>query len=60
MPLVMKVLAPLTTYSSPSRIAVACIEARSEPTPGSVIAIAVISSPATIPGSQRWRCSSLP
>ena len=34
------------------------IAARSEPMPGSVIAIAVISSPEAIPGSQRSRCSS--
>ena len=35
------------------------IDARSEPIPGSVMAIAVISSPATIPGSQRAFCSSV-
>ena len=35
------------------------IAARSEPVPGSVIASAVISSPAAMPGSQRSRCSSL-
>ena len=59
MPLVMKVLAPSTTHSSPSRTAVVAIADRSEPAPGSVIAIAVISSPDTMPGSQRARCSSV-
>ncbi len=33
---------------------------RSEPAPGSVIAIAEISSPETSPGSQRRFCSSVP
>ena len=45
MPLVMNVFDPLRTYSSPSRIAVVAMPARSEPVPGSVMAIAVISSP---------------
>ena len=36
-PLVMNVLAPLITYSSPSRIAVVRMPATSEPAPGSVI-----------------------
>ena len=35
------------------------IDARSEPMPGSVIAIAVISSPEPMPGSQRAFCSSV-
>ena len=35
--------------------AVVAMPARSEPVPGSVIAIAVISSPEAMPGSQRWR-----
>ncbi len=39
--------------------ALALIEARSEPIPGSVIASAVISEPSAMPGSQRARCSSL-
>ena len=59
MPLVMNVFEPLTTYTSPSRIAVVDIPARSEPMPGSVIAIAVTSSPDAMPGSQRARCSSV-
>jgi len=37
MPLVMKVFEPLTTYSSPSRMAVVAMPARSEPVPGSVM-----------------------
>ena len=35
------------------------IDARSEPMPGSVMAMAVISSPEAMPGSQRARCSSV-
>ena len=45
MPLVMKVLLPLMTQSSPSRTAVVRMPCRSLPVPGSVIAIAVMSSP---------------
>ena len=41
----MKVLEPLRTQSSPSRTAVVFSAARSEPPDGSVIAIAVTSSP---------------
>ena len=59
-PLEMKVLAPLMTYSSPSRSAVVLMLFRSEPAPGSVIAIAVIISPLASFGSQRRRCSSVP
>ena len=55
-PLVMNVFAPLTTYSSPSTRAEVAIPARSEPAPGSVIAIAVISSPDAIRGNQRSCC----
>ena len=44
-PLVMKVLEPLSTYSSPSRRAVDFIEPKaSEPEPGSVMAHAPIFS----------------
>jgi hypothetical protein len=57
-PFVMNVFVPFTTYSSPSRSAEAAIAARSDPVSGSVIAIAVISSPLAMPGSQRSRCSS--
>ena len=41
-----------------SRLARVLIAARSEPVPGSVIAIARICSPAATPGSHRSRCSS--
>ena len=58
-PFVMKVFDPLTTYESPSRIAVADMLARSDPIPGSVIAIAVTKSPDAIPGSHRAFCSSV-
>ena len=53
MPLVMNVLAPFTTKCSPSRIADVLIDARSEPMPGSVMAMAVMSSPDAMPGSHR-------
>ena len=59
MPFVMNVLEPLTTYRSPSRIAVVDIDARSLPMPGSVMAMAVMSSPLAMPGSQRACCSSV-
>ncbi len=59
-PLVMKVLEPLITYSSPSRIAVVRMPATSEPAPGSVIAMQPIFSPLR-PGSRYLRfCSSVP
>jgi hypothetical protein len=56
----MNVLAPSITYSSPSRFARVLMLWRSEPVPGSVIAIAPTSSPLAMPGSQRCFCSSLP
>ena len=59
MPLVMKVLDPVSTQSSPSRRAVVRSPCRSEPAPGSVIAIAVIISPRTNGGSHRSFCSSV-
>ena len=59
MPLVMNVLAPLMTYSSPSRLAVVWMPWRSEPVPGSVMAIAVIISPVQNFGYQRFFCSSV-
>ncbi len=40
-------------------MAVVAIEARSDPMPGSVMAMAVISSPEAMPGSHRARCSSV-
>ena len=48
-PLVMKVLEPLMIQSSPSRTAVVRRLARSEPPPGSVMPIAVTSSPVARP-----------
>ena len=59
MPLEMKVLAPLSRKWSPRSTAWVRMPCRSEPVPGSVIAIAVISSPLQKPGSQRRFCSSL-
>jgi hypothetical protein len=50
-PLVMNVLAPLITYSSPSRTAVVRIPATSDPAPGSVIPRQPIFS-ALIPGTR--------
>ena len=41
----MKILDPLITHSSPSRLAVVRIPATSEPAPGSVIPSELISSP---------------
>ena len=58
-PLVMKVLAPLRIQASPSRRAFVWMPCRSEPVPGSVIAIAVMISPEQNPGSQRCFCSSV-
>ena len=45
-PLVMNIFEPLTTNSSPSRIAVVRMPATSEPAPGSVIPRQPIVSPA--------------
>ncbi len=59
-PLVMNVFWPLSTYPLPLRLAVVRICCRSEPVPGSVIAMAPISSPRAMPGSQRTFCASVP
>ena len=59
-PLVMKVFWPLTTSSLPLRSAVVRIACRSLPVPGSVMAMAVITSPLAMRGSQVRFCSSLP
>ncbi|MNY12672.1 hypothetical protein D3C86_1457670 [compost metagenome] len=59
-PLLMKVLLPLITYSSPSRTAVVRTAFRSLPVPGSVMAMARMISPAQMPGSHFCFCSSLP
>ena len=56
----MKVFCPLTTSSLPWRSAVVRIACRSLPVPGSVMAIAVITSPLAMRGSQARFCSSLP
>ena len=44
---------------SSDSLAVVFMPARSEPVPGSVIAIANMISPVTNPGSQRCFCSSV-
>ena len=59
-PLVMNIFEPLITYWSPSRTARVRMPFRSDPAPGSVIAIAPISSPRAIRGSQRLFCSGVP
>ena len=48
--LVIHILDPLTTYSSPSRRATVRMACRSEPPPGSVSAIVARSSPVAIRG----------
>ncbi len=58
-PLVIKVLDPLTTKPLPSLIAVVPMDARSEPMAGSVMAIALMRLPSTRPGIHRSACSSL-
>ncbi len=55
----MNVFEPLTMKSSPSRTALVAMPRRSEPAPGSDIAIAPTSSPVTIRGSQSARCASV-
>ena len=55
----MKVFEPFSTQSSPSRTALVFRAARSEPPEGSVMAIAVISSPVQNLGSQRCFWSSV-
>jgi hypothetical protein len=59
-PLLMKVLLPLMTHSSPSRTAVVRQALTSEPPPGSVMATARMVLPAQMSGSQRCFCSSVP
>ena len=60
MALVMNVLEPLMTHSEPSRTALVRSAPRSEPPEGSVMAIAVTSSPVQNPGSHRSFCESVP
>ena len=59
-PEVMNILAPLTTYSSPSHTARVRRPATSEPASGSVIANAAIFSPARTGATKRRFCSSVP
>ena len=51
---------PPVTYSSPSRTASVCVEARSEPASGPVSSCQVTVSPRKIGGRSRRFCSSLP
>ncbi|SKZ12444.1 Uncharacterised protein [Mycobacteroides abscessus subsp. abscessus] len=57
-PLEMKVFAPVMAYSSPSRTARVLMACRSDPVPGSVMAMAPIHSPETSLGIHRFFCSS--
>lgn len=59
MPLEMNVLEPFSSQWSPLSSAVVRMPWRSEPAPGSVIAMAVMISPLQKPGSQRRFCSSV-
>ena len=59
-PFEMKIFEPLSTKKSPSRRARVCTLARSEPVPGSVIAMPRIVSPEIAPGRYFRFCSSLP
>src|ERR1039457_3248954 len=59
-PLVIHILVPLITQSSPSRRAEVRIEVGSDPASGSVSPKQPIARPAAISGSQRAFCSSLP
>ena len=56
----MKIFAPFTTYSSPSRVARVRNDARSVPASGSVYPMAKFSSPARICGRKNDFCSSVP
>jgi len=59
LPLVMNCLVPLSTYSSPSRLALVLTFDESEPALDSVMAKAA-SSPAASLGSHFFFCSSVP
>ena len=59
-PLVIHILVPLSTQSSPSRLARVRMPAGLEPKSGSVRPKQPIASPAAIRGSQVCFCSSLP
>ena len=56
-PLVMNILLPLITYSSPTRSALVRIDATSDPAPGSVTAIEQTASP-RMAGSRNFFLSS--
>src|SRR6201747_2599147 len=58
--LLIQVLEPLITRSSPSARAVVVIACRSEPPPGSVSAIVARISPVAIPGRYFCFCSEVP
>ncbi len=51
---------PSTTNWSPSRRARVCSPARSLPAPGSLKSWHHVSSPRSMAGRNRWRCSSVP
>ncbi len=59
MPLEMKVFEPFSSQWSPRSWAVVRMPCRSEPAPGSVMAMAVMVSPEQKPGSQRRFCSGV-
>jgi hypothetical protein len=59
-PDVMNVLAPLTTYSLPSRLALVRMPATSDPPSGSVMASDPISSPRRVGRTQRSICAASP
>ena len=57
-PRVMKVFAPFSFQPPDTRIADVLIARRSEPVPGSDIAIAIAVRPETMPGTHRVCCSA--
>ena len=59
-PLLMKVFEPLMTQWLPSMTAVVLTDCRSEPVPGSVMAMAVTRSPEQALGIHFFFCSSVP
>ncbi|MNI97709.1 hypothetical protein D3C73_1564080 [compost metagenome] len=59
-PLLIKVFEPLMTYLSPFFTARVRTPCRSEPVPGSVMAMEVMTSPEAIFGSHCSFCASVP
>ena len=59
-PFEMNVFEPFRTYELPSLIALVCTFARSEPVPGSVIAMPRMTSPEIAPGRYFCFCASVP